>query len=189
MLFPTINRRGWVFTTLLCAISPNSGVKRPQYVVGTPFAYTVIIPNPPFKLTGMVNFLMIDDNPIEHIIMQKMFDKFHLFPNAVHSLDGRLSINLLAEHSSEADIIPDVIFLDLNMPGYSGWDFLYDFEKLHRQIKKTVDVYIISSSVDPKDKQLADKYDFVKTFVSKPIKTETLLDLHSLYQSDKRVAS
>jgi len=137
----------------------------------------------------MVNFLMIDDNPIEHIIMQKMFDKFHLFPNATHSLDGRLSMNLFTDHYTETEVLPDVIFLDLNMPGYSGWDFLYDFEKLHKKIQKSVDVYIISSSVDPKDKSLTDKYDFVKTFVSKPIKTETLLDLHSLYQSDKRAAS
>ncbi|MDO3643833.1 response regulator [Mucilaginibacter sp. L3T2-6] len=136
----------------------------------------------------MVNFLMIDDNPIEHIIMQKMFDKFHLFPNAVHSLDGRVSMSLFESHPSDTEVLPDVIFLDLNMPGYSGWDFLCDFEKVHRQIKKKVDVYIISSSVDPNDKQLAEKYDFVKTFVSKPIKTETLLDLHSLYQSDKRAA-
>jgi len=137
----------------------------------------------------MVNFLMIDDNPIEHIIMQKMFDKFHLFPNAVHSLDGRISMNLFEDHYTETGILPDIIFLDLNMPGYSGWDFLYDFEKLHKKIQKSVDVYIISSSVDPKDKSLTDKYDFVKTFVTKPIKTETLLDLHSLYQSDKRAAS
>ena len=57
----------------------------------------------------MVNFLMIDDNPIEHIIMQKMFDKFHLFPNAVHSLDGRLSMHLFKDHCSDAEILPDVI--------------------------------------------------------------------------------
>ena len=98
-------------------------------------------------------------------------------------------MNLFEDHYTETGILPDIIFLDLNMPGYSGWDFLYDFERLHKKIQKSVDVYIISSSVDPKDKSLTDKYDFVKTFVSKPIKTETLLDLHSLYQSDKRAAS
>lgn len=137
----------------------------------------------------MVNFLMIDDNPIEHLIIQKMFDKFHLFPDAVHSLDARVSMNLFENYYSDTEILPDVIFLDLNMPCYSGWDFLYDFERLYKQIKKTIDIYIISSSVDPSDKMLADKYDFVKTCISKPVKAETLLDLHSLYQSNKRAAS
>lgn len=137
----------------------------------------------------MVNFLMIDDNPIEHLIIQKMFDKFHLFPDAVHSLDAKVSMNLFENYYSDTEILPDVIFLDLNMPCYSGWDFLYDFERLYKQIKKTIDIYIISSSVDPSDKMLADKYDFVKTCISKPVKAETLLDLHSLYQSNKRAAS
>lgn len=137
----------------------------------------------------MVNFLMIDDNPIEHLIIQKMFDKSHLFPDAVHSLDARVSMNLFENYYSDTEILPDVIFLDLNMPCYSGWDFLYDFERLYKQIKKTIDIYIISSSVDPSDKMLADKYDFVKTCISKPVKAETLLDLHSLYQSNKRAAS
>ena len=137
----------------------------------------------------MVNFLMIDDNPIEHLIMQKMFDKFHLFPDAVHSLDARISMNLFENYYSENDVLPDVVFLDLNMPCYSGWDFLCDFEHLYKKIKKTVDIYIISSSIDPSDKLLADKYEFVKTCISKPVKTDTLLNLHSLYQGDKRAAS
>jgi CheY-like chemotaxis protein len=137
----------------------------------------------------MVNFLMIDDNPIEHLIMQKMFDKFHLFPEAVHSLDARISMTLLENRCSDPNILPDVIFLDLNMPCYSGWDFLCDFERLYKKIKKQVDIYIISSSIDPSDRLLVDKYDFVKTCISKPVKTETLLNLHSLYQSNKRVAS
>lgn len=136
----------------------------------------------------MVNFLMIDDNPIEHLIMQKLFDKFHLFPDAVHSLDARVSMSLFENYYSNTEILPDVIFLDLNMPCYSGWDFLYDFERLYKQIKKPVDVYIISSSVDPSDRMLADKYAFVKSCISKPVKAETLLDLHSLYQSNKRAA-
>ncbi|MEO6633820.1 MAG: response regulator [Mucilaginibacter sp.] len=137
----------------------------------------------------MINLLMIDDNPIEHLIMQKMLDKFHLFPDASHSQDARLSMNLIESFYSSPDILPDVVFLDLNMPGFSGWDFLDCFERIYKQIKKTIDIYIISSSIDPKDQLLVDKYAFVKANISKPVKLETLLNLHSLYQGTRRVAS
>lgn len=136
----------------------------------------------------MINFLMIDDHPIEHIIMQKMFDKFHLFPAASHSLDARLSMDLFERDYLTPDLLPDVVFLDLNMPGFSGWDFLESYEQIYKRIKKTIDIYIISSSIDPKDKQLPEKYAFVKACLCKPVKIETLLNLHTLYQSTKRDA-
>jgi len=137
----------------------------------------------------MINFLMIDDNPIEHLIMQKMFDKFHLFPAASHSLDARKSMDLFERHYLIPDLLPDVVFLDLNMPGFSGWDFLNSFEQIYKQIKKAIDIYIISSSIDPKDRLLSKKYAFVKACICKPVKMETLLNLHTLYQSIKRDAS
>ncbi|MDP9081397.1 MAG: hypothetical protein M3O71_28630 [Bacteroidota bacterium] len=137
----------------------------------------------------MISFLMIDDNPIEHLIMQRMFDKFHLFPDAGHSLDARLSMDLFERYYLIADALPDVVFLDLNMPGFNGWDFLEGFNKIYKQIKKPVDIYILSSSIDPKDKLLTDKYEFVKANICKPAKLETLLNLYSLYQSSKRAAS
>jgi len=133
----------------------------------------------------MVNFLMIDDNPIEHLIMQRLFDKFHLFPGAEHSTDARLSMNLIENHC----VTPDVIFLDLNMPGFNGWDFLEGFDGIYKEIKKPVDIYIISSSISPQDRELVNKYNFVRAMISKPVKTETLLNLYSLYQVAGRAAS
>jgi CheY-like chemotaxis protein len=128
---------------------------------------------------------MIDDSPIDHIIMQKMFDKFHLFPDASHSLDARLSMDLFERCYLTTDLVPDVIFLDLNMPGFSGWDFLESLEHLYKRIRKPVDIYILSSSIDPKDKLLVSKYPFVKACICKPAKMETLLNIYSLYQSAK----
>ena len=136
----------------------------------------------------MISFLMIDDHPIEHIIMQKMFDKVHLFPTASHSLDARLSMDLFERYYSTPDLLPDVVFLDLNMPGFSGWDFLDSYARIYKRIKKNIDIYIISSSIDPKDRLLPEKYAFVKACLCKPVKMETLLNLHTLYQSTKRDA-
>src|ERR1700749_2246245 len=117
----------------------------------------------------MVNFLMIDDNPIEHMIMQRLFDKFHLFPGAEHSTDARSCMDSIGSHYLTPKTLPDVIFLDLNMPEFTGWEFLEEFNGIYKKMKKPVDVYIMSSSINPEDRKLVNKYDFVKAMISKPI--------------------
>ena len=124
---------------------------------------------------------MIDDNPLDHLIMQRMFDKFKLFPDATHSLDARESMDFISQNVESEVELPDVIFLDLSMPGFSGSDFLKDFKDLYKKIKKHIDIYILSSSVEPNDQMLSKKYSFVKAYIGKPIKMETLLSLHSTY--------
>jgi CheY-like chemotaxis protein len=130
---------------------------------------------------------MIDDNPFEHLIMQKMLDKFQLFPEASHSLDAKTMIEFFEQYHLATNELPDVIFLDLNMPSFSGWDFLNRFSYLYKRIRKSIDVYIVSSSIDPDDKLRAKKCPFVKGFICKPVQIETLINLHSLYS--KRLAS
>lgn len=66
-----------------------------------------------------------------------------------------------------------VILLDLNMPEMSGWQFL-DYLK-----DKKIDypVYILTSSIDPYDKQNAENYPNVKNFFSKPINSENVIEM------------
>jgi CheY-like chemotaxis protein len=123
-----------------------------------------------FNKCMMCRLLMIDDNPIEHFIVQRMLDTYKLFPNVVHSLDGRSMIQSLRKNINQSDQIPDVIFLDLDMPDYSGWEFL-------KRFNKEIDVHIVSSSIDPRDILKSKKYSFVKSFISKPFKKQMLEDL------------
>ncbi len=64
--------------------------------------------------------------------------------------------------------VPDLLFLDLNMPVISGFEFL---EKLHHK-SRAIDVIIVSSSIDTSEKIRASTYDFVKDFFSKPLTHE-----------------
>ncbi|WP_345949241.1 response regulator [Mucilaginibacter sp. PAMB04274] len=126
----------------------------------------------------MAKLIMIDDNPIEHLIMKKMFERYAIFPDAVHSLDGRSVISFLKEHLKIIEALPDLIFLDLYMPEYSGWDFLEDLKLLYPYLAKPIPVYIVSSSIDPLDHTRASRFSFLKSFVVKPLSKESLTSIN-----------
>jgi CheY-like chemotaxis protein len=136
----------------------------------------------------MCKLVMIDDNPMEHLIMQRMFDRYELFPDASHALDGRLIIDFLKENRTNEAELPDIIFLDLHMPECSGWDFLEQFERLFLSLGKPISIYIISSSVCPEDRLRAKQYPFVKDFITKPIKKDRLELLYAIYLKVNRKA-
>jgi CheY-like chemotaxis protein len=62
-----------------------------------------------------------------------------------------------------------ILFLDINMPEIDGWDFLDEFAKMDDRIHKQFVIYLLSSSIDPSDKQRAASANFVKGFLSKPL--------------------
>jgi CheY-like chemotaxis protein len=73
--------------------------------------------------------------------------------------------------------MPIVIFLDLNMPIKDGWEFLGDFTQIPPDQREGVSIYVISSSINPTDRERAQKYDVVGGYLSKPVVAENLQDI------------
>lgn len=78
--------------------------------------------------------------------------------------------------------IPNFIFLDINFPDFSGWDFL---DNLSSQFEKSpfakTHIYMVSSSISNNDKELVENYKFVKGLLQKPIKNG---DLERILKND-----
>jgi CheY-like chemotaxis protein len=70
-----------------------------------------------------------------------------------------------------------VLFLDINMPKISGWEFLARYEAFSEAIKAPVNIYIVSSSFDRRDRDKAEANKNVKGFISKPLTTEVILSI------------
>ena len=72
---------------------------------------------------------------------------------------------------------PAILFLDINMPTLTGWEFLEQYEKFREEVKMQVSIYMLSSSLDRRDKDKADANKYVKGFISKPLEFETVISI------------
>ena len=81
------------------------------------------------------------------------------------------------EYSKEYVESITILFLDINMPTWSGWAFLENFEHLASEIKKQIRIYMLSSSVDQKDMERALNNGNVCDYIKKPLNKNKLLEL------------
>lgn len=117
---------------------------------------------------------IIDDDPIfiygtKRIMKEMDFcDSFVIYNNGQEALDGILKI------TQSDQKLPDIILLDLNMPIMNGWEFLDEFIKTPITGTDKVLIYIISSSVDPRDIEKVKSYEEVSNYILKPITPKDL---------------
>ena len=124
-------------------------------------------------MTNKLTYIIDDDKLTVKLISilvskNKFCEEIQSFDNAQHAIDK------LKQNASNNGVLPDAILLDLNMPAMDGWQFLDEFMLL--PIKKEISIFIMTSSIDPVDIEMAKKYKIVKDYVEKPI-TSKKLDL------------
>ena len=123
------------------------------------------------KLTYIIDDDKLTVKLISILVSKNKFcEEIQSFNNAQDAIDK------LKQNASNNGVLPDAILLDLNMPAMDGWQFLDEFMLL--PIKKEISIFIMTSSIDPVDIEMAKKYKIVKDYVEKPI-TSKKLDLLS----------
>ncbi|MFD0799069.1 response regulator [Maribacter chungangensis] len=115
------------------------------------------------------NCCIIDDDPIFIYGTKRMMKETNFCDSITVFNNGEDALLGLTEMLQVTHELPQVIFLDLNMPIMNGWEFLDEFIKLpNNSLNKTV-IYVISSSVDPRDIEKVKEYELISNYILKPI--------------------
>ncbi|HKL02274.1 MAG TPA: response regulator [Cryomorphaceae bacterium] len=122
--------------------------------------------------------LAVDDDPIFIMLMEKMLSKTTALTNYSTFESGLGALKYLKENYADDDRF--VVFLDINMPEMDGWEFLDALNEFADPNR--VFVFLCTSSVDDADINRGKKYPFVRSFLSKPIFTEKLLEVERILE-------
>lgn len=125
----------------------------------------------------MSTIILIDDDISVNyfhrrlITLLNLSEDIHTFFNGKQALEGIIEINKNAAPGQKA-----IVFLDLNMPLMSGWEFLEEFEKIKDDLNLIFNIHVISASLNPVDRERAEKNPNVISYIGKPLSKETLMN-------------
>jgi CheY-like chemotaxis protein len=120
--------------------------------------------------THIPRFIIVDDDSSNNFLcecaIRVMFPESIVdsFENPVVALNA---INDKYGRSENDERI--VLFLDINMPYLSGWDFLENFKKIRGQLRGHFEIYMLSSSINMSDKERVEADSDIVGFLSKPL--------------------
>ncbi|TQI69487.1 response regulator receiver domain-containing protein [Gramella sp. Hel_I_59] len=115
---------------------------------------------------------IIDDDKIYVNLVKKIIEIKKLSENLLIYKNGKEALDYFKNSMSSVtheDLLPDIIFLDLNMPVMDGWEFLNEFLKIKNNLNKKITLYVVSSSIDPRDLERVKSFNMVTDYLIKPI--------------------
>jgi len=117
---------------------------------------------------------IIDDDEFFSVSTKSTLRHYNFSDNILYYSGGQEALDGLIGLLVENITLPDVIFLDLNMPNRDGWSFLEEFEELPMDKIGHIHIYITSSFISPSFMEKAKNYKLVKDYIVKPLTEDTV---------------
>jgi CheY-like chemotaxis protein len=129
-------------------------------------------------MSAKVNLVMlVDDNETDNFISEKIIEMAGFAEKVLAMDSGSSGLAYLRENENDLDKIPDIIFLDINMPFVDGFVFLFEFESFSQAVKDKAKIVILSSSDNKKDIDRIVDNQYVIDYIVKPLSAEALNNL------------
>ncbi len=112
---------------------------------------------------------LVDDDKLYRFTASLLLQSTKQVEKIIQFEDGKDAIEFLSENAANVELLPDVIFLDINMQFMDGWTFLEEYEHIVQKMKKQIVIFMVSSSMDPEEIQRAKQNPLLSEYVIKPV--------------------
>lgn len=118
--------------------------------------------------------LLIDDDEATNFIHDMVVRQSGVTDNIVAVESGQAALDFLNSNDGSGANKPDLIFLDINMPGMNGWEFLEKYKLLDDDKRGGIVMVMLTTSLNPDDAMKSKKFNSIKDFLNKPLSTEMI---------------
>ncbi len=127
-------------------------------------------------MENMKRIVLIDDDPTTNYLNKLIIERSDLVDEVLTFNSAEEALNYFNTNNSTTDAL---VLLDINMPIMNGWQFLDHYREMEGD--KSNKIVMLTSSINPSDKQLADEKNEIVDYKSKPLSVEMLQDLVTSY--------
>lgn len=125
-------------------------------------------------MTANKTILLVDDNPDDRFFHRLEIEKSGFATQIYECIDGQDALDFLTGEGKylapdQPITLPDLIFLDINMPVMDGWEFLNAFQGLSERLSRIPIVVLMLTKLNQNENTRALSYPHVKAFYCKPL--------------------
>ena len=131
---------------------------------------------PNLNYIPMKRVVIIDDDDIFLFLCSKALENVGFTEEIKKFTDGKNGLQYLLKENEE-EHFPTLLMIDINMPLVSGWEIVETLETKKPALAEKCKIYILSSSIDVRDKERALAYKTVAGFIIKPVSEGYFLEM------------
>ena len=124
------------------------------------------------------SILLVDDDATTNFLNEMLFRNLEVADKLLVAEDGAQALELLAQQTEAGE--PNLILLDVNMPGMNGMQFLEAYKQLPEAQRTSTIIIMLTTTMGANDLARLDELQ-IAGLVSKPLtqeKIDSLLQLH-----------
>ncbi|WP_159431412.1 response regulator [Wenyingzhuangia marina] len=122
-----------------------------------------------------MSFILIDDDNISNFINERIIRIEYPEAEVTHYTNPVKGLEFILNHLTKKSFL----FLDINMPEMTGWEFIEQINQAELSVKQNLQIYMLSSSVEPSDLEKVKTNENIIGFIEKPLTTTFLASLRN----------
>jgi CheY-like chemotaxis protein len=126
--------------------------------------------------------LLVDDDAVTNMLHRRVIERSGRARAIDVATDGQEALDILRTDIALGRPLPELIFLDINMPGMGGFEFLEHYANLDIAPDEQLIIVMLSTSLLQADHARAEADPNVHSFCDKPLRVEKLLELVEEFQ-------